>query len=161
MSTTDGYARFTVLYAGATTLLLTSLVIVDTDHDGLPDWWEDRFGLNKNDRGDAALDSDGDGQSNLDEFRAGTQPNNSSSVFRIVSTQREAGNWRITWTVVGGKSYRVQTNALSGTGSFATNFADLSPLIVVPGSGESTMSYLHNGGVATIPARYYRVRLVP
>ena len=161
LTTTDGYARFTVLYAGATSLRLTNLVIVDTDNDGLPDWWEDQFGLDKNNPADATLDLDGDHQSNLDEFRAGTLPNNPGSNFRIASFQREAGNFRITWTTVGGKSYRVQTNAPPANGSLTNNFADLSPLISVPGSGESTTNYLHVGSASNAPARYYRIRLGP
>ena len=161
LTTTDGYARFTVLYAGANTLRLTNLIIVDSDTDGMPDWWEDRFSLNKTNALDAALDLDGDGASNADEFRAGTIPNNSASVFRIVALQREASNVRITWTTVGGKSYRVQTNAPPANGSITNNFADLSPLIAVPGSGESTTNYLHSGGATNNRARYYRVRLGP
>ncbi len=161
LTTTDGYARFTVLYAGATTLRLTGLAMIDTDGDGLPDWWEDEFGLSKTNAADATLDLDGDGASNADEFRAGTLPNNSNSVFRIVAFQREGGNLRLTWTTVGGKSYRVQTNTPAGNGSIVNNFADLSPLLSVPGSGESTTNYLHNGGLTNLPARYYRVRLEP
>jgi hypothetical protein len=160
LATTDGYARFTVLYAGATTLRLTNLVIMDADSDGMPDWWEDQFGLNKS-LADAELDLDGDGASNADEFRAGTLPNNASSVFRIVGLQRETNNVRITWNTVGGKSYRVQTNAPPVDGSVTDNFADLSPLISVTGIGESTTNYLQNGGLTNVPTRYYRVRLEP
>jgi hypothetical protein len=77
-------------------------------------------------------------------------------VFRIVSAAPEGGNLRVTWTTVGGKSYRVQTNAAI-TGSFG----DLSSLISVPGIGESTTNFLHVGGVTDAPSRFYRVRLGP
>src|SRR5207249_9942583 len=102
-----------------------------------------------------------DGASNLAEFRAGTNPTNAASVFRIVSLQRQTNDVRVTWNTVGGKSYRLQTNAPLANGSLTTNFADLSPLIAVPGSGESTTNYLHVGGASNAPARYYRIRLGP
>ena len=49
-------------------------VEADTDHDGLPNDWEKKYGLNPNDASDAAKDSDGDGFSNLEEFQAKTDP---------------------------------------------------------------------------------------
>ncbi len=40
----------------------------DTDDDGMPDWYEDYYGFDKNDPSDAALDSDGDQFTNLQEY---------------------------------------------------------------------------------------------
>lgn len=54
-------------------------VEVDTDHDGMPNDWEKKYGLNPNDPSDAAKDADGDGFTNLEEFTAGTDPKNKMS----------------------------------------------------------------------------------
>jgi len=48
--------------------------VVDTDKDGMPDDYETSKGFNPNDATDAAKDFDGDGVSNLDEYKAGTDP---------------------------------------------------------------------------------------
>jgi hypothetical protein len=53
---------------------------VDTDSDGMPDAWELRFDLDPNDPSDAALDQDGDGVTNLQEFLAGTPPSGSIDI---------------------------------------------------------------------------------
>ncbi len=45
----------------------------DSDKDGLPDWWEELYGLDAF-VNDAAADLDGDGRSNLEEYNAGTNP---------------------------------------------------------------------------------------
>jgi hypothetical protein len=46
----------------------------DTDDDGMPDWWEIKYGLNRL-VGDQDGDLDGDGFSNLTEYRLGMNPN--------------------------------------------------------------------------------------
>ena len=46
----------------------------DTDHDGMPDEWEEKFGLNPNDPSDGATDKDGDGYTNIEEWLNGTDP---------------------------------------------------------------------------------------
>jgi hypothetical protein len=46
----------------------TYAVPVDTDHDGIPDDWERRLGLNPNDPSDAYRDLDGDGYTNLEKY---------------------------------------------------------------------------------------------
>lgn len=46
----------------------------DSDEDGMPDYWEDAYGLNKSSNSDAEGDSDGDGLNNLYEYLSGTNP---------------------------------------------------------------------------------------
>jgi hypothetical protein len=46
---------------------------VDTDNDGIPDMWENHYGLNPA-VNDANQDADGDGLTNLQEFQNGTDP---------------------------------------------------------------------------------------
>ncbi|MBN2112458.1 hypothetical protein JW707_05160 [Candidatus Woesearchaeota archaeon] len=47
---------------------------LDSDGDGMPDEWEMLYGFDPNNPDDALADPDGDGLSNADEFRAGTNP---------------------------------------------------------------------------------------
>ena len=51
---------------------LEKKVVLDGDGDGLPDEWELKVGLNPNDASDATADKDGDGFTNLEEYKAKT-----------------------------------------------------------------------------------------
>ena len=51
----------------------------DTDNDNIPNWYELRYGLNRNSAADATSDTDGDGVNALDEFRRGSRPNAADS----------------------------------------------------------------------------------
>jgi hypothetical protein len=46
----------------------------DKDHDGMPDAWEQKYGLDPDDPSDAAQDKDKDGYTNLEEHLNGTDP---------------------------------------------------------------------------------------
>lgn len=46
----------------------------DLDHDGMPDLWEQRFGLDPSDPSDGPKDKDKDGYTNLEEYLNGTDP---------------------------------------------------------------------------------------
>jgi len=49
----------------------------DNDLDGMPNWFENKYaGLDRENPLDAALDFDGDGLTNLEEYQNGTDPNN-------------------------------------------------------------------------------------
>ena len=54
----------------------TRLTPYDSDFDGLPDWYEIKYGFNPYNPDDANKDADGDGLSNLQEFQLGTDPSN-------------------------------------------------------------------------------------
>jgi subtilisin family serine protease len=92
---------------------------VDTDGNGLPDWWElQYFGhLTGTDPG---ADPDHDGESNLAEFLAGTDPTNPFSVLELMVQPLEGGGaLRLEWPSVAGHSYRLLRSA-SLVGNFNT-----------------------------------------
>ena len=59
--------------------LVINDVVDDSDNDGLPDAWEIDHGFNPYDAADAALDTDNDLLSNLDEYTSGTDPRDDDS----------------------------------------------------------------------------------
>ena len=132
----------------------------DNDGDGLPNGWEQSYGLDPFNAADASVDTDGDGFSNLQEYQAGTDPTNSASALRIIELEPDDDDVLVTWTAVGGKRYVLQTTT-GDSGSFSNNFVDLNPAIVASGTGETTVTVLHLGAATNAPSRFYRVRLLP
>ena len=123
----------------------------DTDGDGIPDAWESANGLNPNDPRDAALDLDGDGQSNKAEYLAGTNPQSSASrlAASLVSTATP-GQFAVRFTAIAGKSYTVRyKNDLTAT--MWTKLLDVSA------QGSDTLLDVTDPGSAAQPHRFYQV----
>lgn len=80
----------------------------DTDRDGMADGWEDRYGLDAFNPADAAFDLDGDGLSNADEFRAGTNPADAESRFRILGIQRRGTGVQVDFAASATRSYQLE-----------------------------------------------------
>jgi len=62
----------------------TDVYPYDYDNDGMPDAWEERYGLKQQDNSDASKDADNDGLTNLQEYFLGQNP--------IVNEQSMLGN---------------------------------------------------------------------
>jgi PKD repeat protein len=124
-------------------------------------WQIQYFGSTNNPAAAPNADPDGDGQDNLAEFLAGTNPTNSASGLHITSVAASGSDVVITWSTAGGVTNVVQATAGDGNGGYSTNFTDLSGPIAIIGSGDMTTNYTDVGGGTNVPARYYRVRLAP
>lgn len=59
---------------------------VDTDNDGIPDWYEEQNGLNPRLATDARLDADGDGLDAWSEYLAGTDPRRANAYPALLET---------------------------------------------------------------------------
>jgi hypothetical protein len=69
----------------------------DTDHDGIPNNWEDRELLNLNDPTDSLRDQDGDGVLSVSEYIADTHPFDSDSCLCIRSMHSPDRRVRVEW----------------------------------------------------------------
>ncbi len=82
--------------------------ILDSDGDGLPDAWEIANGLDRFNAADAAADKDGDGQTNMQEYIAGTDPQNGASFLVATPSPAAGGGCVIHFIARAGHSYTVQ-----------------------------------------------------
>jgi hypothetical protein len=133
----------------------------DDDGDGIPNGWEQRYGLDPLNAADASADNDGDGLSNLREYQLGTDPTDRTSPYRITAIAREGNDVRITWTTVGGKVNVVQVSPGTAGGSYVNSFSDLSLPLTIDGSTVTSTNYLDIGGATSSPSRYYRIWIAP
>lgn len=134
---------------------------LDTDDDGLPDWWESLYFVSTT----AALPQGtaANGFTHLQSYQLGLDPN-STATFRAEATlQPLTGMPQITWSSVGGKTYTVETStdlALPGGGFTAIHTQAESD---VPAGVANTETFVDIRDPADDPAtsngRFYRIRL--
>jgi hypothetical protein len=125
----------------------------DTDGDGMPDGWEVTHGLVVG-IDDSQGDGDGDGMVNIDEYVAGTLPDDSTSYLKIERVGGVAGGGEaptISFQGLAGKSYGVQwAEALPGG---VWNVVSNTP--VLPSDQWVTVLDLT---ATNAPHRYYRLQ---
>jgi hypothetical protein len=129
--------------------------IEDTDNDGLTDDWELRY-FGSAATTDGQADADADGHTELQEFRAGTNPTNALSLLRIQTLTPDGTNTWIGWQTAGGRGNVVQFSP-----SPLNDFTDVSPPLIIPGNGDTLTNYLDSSGGNSNSAGFYRIQVVP
>ena len=112
------------------------------------DAWERDHGLNPNDPADAAQDPDGDGLTNLEEFRAGTDPRDPASVLKLAIALGSPVT--LQFLAQPNRTYVLEYRNAVDTGAWTVlqNFA----------TGETAQWVQYNDAQVQSP-RFYRLRL--
>jgi subtilisin family serine protease len=135
--------------------LLNLAKIVDTDSNGLPDWWEIQYfgAIGQS----PSADPDGDGFTNYQEFMLGTNPKLAGSKLAISQTAVVPNgankDFRIGFPTVSGWTYRVERSDTLAAASWVQVGSN------VTGTG-STAQVTDSSAVTLHPKRFYRVRII-
>lgn len=110
--------------------------LADSDGDGLPDYWENLFGLDRFDPGTTNVDAgamgdpDSDFTDNISEYIAGTSPSDPMSVFKATSIQHPSGVV-IRFPSASGRLYSLQSASSVST----SGWTNVTGQVDLPGSG--------------------------
>jgi len=124
----------------------------DGDSDGIPDAWEIENTGNTNNY-DATSNSDDDDVSDIDEYRAHTNPENPSDYLHIIGmTLTNGSDARLSWSSAEERVYRVQWND-----DLMDNDGWTDSSIELPDSNGTTTVFLPESGATQ---RFVRVRAI-
>ena len=125
----------------------------DSEPDGLPDAYEIATWTNLT-SATGTSDSDGDGMTNAQEFRAGTNPRDPLSVFRLAPPATVGADKTLSLTNFAGRTYRID---------YADSLASPTPWRIladqIPGTGSSIT--ITDPGATALPQRFYRAVIEP
>ena len=138
-------------------LSFASVVSGDGDFDGMPDHWEEAHGFDPLNAADAALDADADGQCNLVEFRAGTDPRDATSFFAITGLTSDQSGSVLTWRSGPGRRYHLELSHDLMTWSVVSENG--LPVVIEAASGNMTSFAV--ASMAGLEKYFYRVAALP
>ena len=131
---------------------LNLLKIVDTNTNELPDWWETDYFTTLG--ASPTADPDGDGMNNLQEFLAGTLPDDAASRLAILQSGfGPPSDYVLTFASVSGIVYRVEINDTLAPDSWTASGPDL--------TGTGGILQVIDSEANKPANRYYRVRVIP
>ena len=93
---------------GTNSQTATLIVMSDSDRDRVGDEWETQFGYAPNLASDANLDDDGDGQTTLQEFIAGTDPRDVQSRLEVDSIHLSPHGTELSFMAQANRGYTAQ-----------------------------------------------------
>lgn len=132
------FNAFDGMATGNTATVSISLVFIDSSSNGIPNSWQSAYGVT-----DANADPDGDGATNYEEYMAGTNPTNGTSVFAANGPLSGVSNPVIQWNSSPYRYYSVQatTNLVDGWITVSSNNPATPPVNTYTGAVSRTGFY--------------------